>query len=110
MFKLVVAVGIGLASAFNAPASMQQLTRASVSTSSNVEMFFKAGGAPKKGARQGFKGVRPLSPKSNCARHARSRGHVGGGARAASRRRGGPSARDRNRRLTKPTPHEALRH
>ncbi|KOO34797.1 hypothetical protein Ctob_013241 [Chrysochromulina tobinii] len=65
MFKLVVAVGIGLASAFNAPASMQQLTRASVSTSSNVEMFFKAGGAPKKGALQGFKGVRPLSPKSN---------------------------------------------
>ena len=104
MFKLVVAVGIGLASAFNAPASMQQLTRASVSTSSNVEMFFKAGGSPKKGALQGFKGVRPLSPKSNCARHARSRGHVGGGARAASRRP------DRSRCLAKLTHHEALRH
>ena len=109
MFKLVVAVGIGLASAFNAPASMQQLTRASVSTSSNVEMFFKAGGSPKKGALQGFKGVRPLSPKSNCARHARSRGRVSGGARAASRRPERPCS-DRSRCLAQLTHHEALRH
>jgi len=63
--KLVLAVCLGAASAFVPPASMQQLTRATVSSSSNVEMFYKSGGAPKKGALQGFKGVRPLSAGSN---------------------------------------------
>merc|ERR1719198_132145 len=66
MSKLVLALCLGAASAFVPPASVQQLTRAAVSSSTNVEMFMGGGGSsPKKGTESGFSGVRPLSPGSN---------------------------------------------
>jgi len=51
------------------PASVHQLTRATVSSSSTVEMFGGGGGSkPRKAAKtpQGANFVRPLSPGSNC--------------------------------------------
>merc|ERR1719198_2684194 len=65
MSKLVLAACVGVAAAFVPPANMQQLTRASVSSSADVTMFMGGKkGNPKK-AEQGFKGVKPLSAGSN---------------------------------------------
>jgi len=69
MSKVVMAVCVGSAAAFMPPASVHQLTRATVSSSSTVEMFGGGGGSkPRKAAKtpQGANFVRPLSPGSNC--------------------------------------------
>merc|ERR1719453_2118943 len=66
MSKLVLALCLGAASAFVPPESVQQLTRAAVSSSTNVEMFMGGGGSsPKKGTESGYTSARPLSPGSN---------------------------------------------
>merc|ERR1719198_2759095 len=63
--KLVLAVSLGAAAAFVPPTSMQQLTRATVSSSADVEMFMGKKGTPKSTATSAASGARPLSPGSN---------------------------------------------
>ena len=65
MSKLVLAVCLGAVAAFVPPASMQQLTRASVSSAADVSMFSGSGKSKGKKTEQGFKGAKPLSPGSN---------------------------------------------
>merc|ERR1719487_2579063 len=69
MQSLLLAVFVGVASAFVPPASMQQLTRATVTPAANVEMFTGGGKAsPKKAAaapaakKAGIFGRGPASP------------------------------------------------
>merc|ERR1719160_2090097 len=65
MSKLVLAACVGVAAAFVPPANMQQLTRASVSSSADVTMFMGGKKSAGKKAEQGYKGVKPLSAGSN---------------------------------------------